>query len=618
MASLRLPLSSLIASSSPSHPLPRLLLDPLFPRLAAFEAALLLSRPSALLLRLGLASERGLVACALALLVAGLARWRAQWRAILWALGVGEALKRTVEVLRRESGSGAGRKRSGEGSEGEQQRPEDHDDEVQHILSFWVLFALVSLLERLRTTPSSTSSSSAFSTLFALPSHLRSTLRTLRHTYLRFLRLYVLPSLLRARYSARQLVERYPRLDPAAAFAKLPYFPILPSSILLQRRASSAPRVRGSFPQPRQHGVSLSSPSLPPAWSYFSSSSPLSSSEAAEKKWELVKLLLLWTGLRRDGFGAKGILWDGVLKPFFGAESSGAVEFRAVRSGGKKADEAEGTWRRNVDRPKPRPETAQDDPSSPQSSSSAAHFPSTSISFSATSTSATPYSLDWTPHRPVPSGSISTATTPRRYARSPSPTPSSAPFAFPTPTVSSTAQQRRLSRPTTVQHPLIPLSLSLPASTRTASPASSSSTTHGRACTAPPSSSAAFQSSSFRRRPLSSSLPQGSSSSRTGMGAGDGQAKREKRASLLFESPPRAPVHSNGRRGSSSSSSSAAELPMTNGRNIDADEEGGSEWASEAAGSTSEVPQTPGEEEAEEGQRGWGVVLSRQSSSLGD
>ncbi|BGP14122.1 hypothetical protein JCM10213v2_002062 [Rhodosporidiobolus nylandii] len=328
--SLPLPLSTFIAAQTPSHPLPRLLTDPLLPRIAAFEAALLLSRPAALLIRLGLASERGLVAVAVAALAGVLVRWRRQWRAVLWALGVGEALQRTVRVLRRAEGKEAKQKGSEAGAADEQDA-QAQQEETQHVLSFWLFFAVLSLFDSLRA---SSPTSAPPSSLFALPTRARTALRTLRHTYLRFLRLYILPPLLRARYAAKQLAQRYPRLDLSPHAAK---FPSLTLPALLQRRAApSSALPRPSFPQPRAFAGSSLPADLPLSWSYFAPSAAISPAvspaareaarQSAEKRWELVKLLLLWAGLRRDGWGAKSVVWDRLLAPLLGsAEGTGGT-----------------------------------------------------------------------------------------------------------------------------------------------------------------------------------------------------------------------------------------------------------------------------------------------------
>ncbi|GAA6037049.1 hypothetical protein JCM8097_005525 [Rhodosporidiobolus ruineniae] len=584
-SSTTLPLSSLLASSAPQHPLPRLLTDPILPRLAAFEAAFLLSRPAAFVVRFGLASERGLVAIALTAVAAGVTRWRAQWRAMLWALGVGEALARTVRVMRRRGKGAVGEKGGDNGDEDAQRQA---DAEAEHVLAWWLLFAAFSLLDTLRTSPTSASPSSFFS----LPSRLRTLLHALRHTYLRFLRLYVLPHLLRARYTGRQLIERYPRLNPSPLTAKLPSL-ALPA--LLQRCASPLLPSRPVFPQPRLHALSDPSPSLPLSWSYFASrtafspSSPValaSATSSAEKRWEVVKLLLLWTGLRRDAFGARSVLWEWVLEPLFGGSESATretVEVRAVRRSEQEEERGEKpTSRRSSgeERRRTLPAVGQDDASSPLSSSSTSLHAPYSVPSSLPSAA-----FSWTPTRPSPSRSPggSNSTTPRRAlslasaARSPSPTPSSAPFAFPTPTAAAAAPSR------TLTHPLIPLTLTLPAAR---SPSSSSSR--------------------GRLRPASSS----SSGAKTGTAArGGGGGGREKRASLLFESPPKG---AQGFPSSSSSSESESESEAEEGgadeldafrAHLQRNEVIGLEEAEEL-----DVPQTPGEEEASEGARGWGDV----------
>ncbi|GAA5918201.1 hypothetical protein JCM6882_005149 [Rhodosporidiobolus microsporus] len=620
-SSISLPLSSLLASHTPSHPLPKLLTAPLLPRLAFLEARLLLARPSSFLLRTGLASEAGLVSLAVAALVAALVRWRGQWRAVLWALGVGEALGRTVKALRREGGGNLGKGRAVD-SEGASDDDHERAQETQHILSWWLLFALLSLLDALRISPTSSPpspSSSSLSSLLSLPAHLRTTLHSLRHTYLRFLRLYVLPPLLRLRHASRAVAQRYPSLDVSPHLARLPSL-ALPA--LLQRRASAPPpRVRASFPQPRLHSALPSSArSIPLSWSYLASSTLLSPSSSstpsdlaaavasAEKRWELVKLLVLWVGLRRDAWGARSVVWEWVVEPLLGgavtegAGEEGGVEVRAFRRNGKREDGKE------VVAPEESSRAASQDPPPDSRRSSSEHPPYQSdfLSFSpplSSSTTATSFlppsastSSSWTP-RPAPSPS-SVATTPRRprstnRTRSPSPTPSTAPFAFPTPPPAATAP-RGFSH-TRPQHPLIPLSLSLPpARIASASPASSNGTARWRG--RPSSSSGAALTSTSTSR-LNGSAP------RVG-----GEGRDDKRASLLFESPPKRPGGLHGGGGSSSSSSAHED-------DAEEDHEG-----------LPPPPQTPGEEEAEEGLRGWGSVValggggggSRRGSELED
>ncbi|GAA5839685.1 hypothetical protein JCM11251_002560 [Rhodosporidiobolus azoricus] len=564
--SISLPLSSLVASHTPSHPLPRLLLDPILPRLALVESALLLSRPSSLLLRTGLASEKGLVSLAIAVVGAAVVKWRGQWRAMLWALGVGEAFGRTVEVLSRQE-KGKGKATRDEGAA--EQDSYEQDEEVQHVLSWWLLFALLSLLEAIRTTPTSSSSSSPWS----LPTQLRTTLRSLRHTYLRFLRLYVLPPLLRARYAARKTVERYPSLDLSPHFGKLPSL-ALPA--LLQRRALPK-RARGSFPEPRLVST-LSSPAtnLPLSWSYLAPSSLLAPSPSpssfslaqargtAEKRWELVKLLLLWVGLRRDGVGAKSVLWAWVLNPLFGGAEAGSgqgetgVEIRAFqRDGGKKVIEADSV------NPAIRDGGSASQIALPDSRRSSSEHP-TAVS----SSSPSPYEVPFSPPPPAFSGASAASSgatwTPRSISSTPRRPRSRSPSPSHTPTPHRTPQYRPSSISTS--HPLIPFSLSLPLP-RTASP----------------SSSAASNGAPKRGR--------------------NPRPSPSKRASLLFESPPRGPNGSHARSSSSSSSSSSL-----------GDEERGQAGRGEEE---LDVPQTPGEEEAEEGVRGWGSVLGRRASDVG-
>ncbi|GAA5915185.1 hypothetical protein JCM8208_002161 [Rhodotorula glutinis] len=439
-----LPLASFVAQRAPTHPLPRLVTDPVLPRLAQLEAALLTSRPAALLLRLGIASERSIVALALAALAAALARWRAQWRAVLWALGLGEALSRTVRLLQRQAVAvDSERKQHGRGAD-------DGDaEETQHVLSFWLLFAALSLLDTLRSTPSSPSSSAL--SFLAVPTRARAALQSVRRTYLHFVRLWILPSFLRLRWAGRALVAKYPRLDPAPRLAYWTAFPyafprLYPSPSSSSSSSTPARRAAGNFPQPRSRPWDPLPTSLPLSWSYFAypstphtlahpSLAPTYSpraTAAAEARWELVRLVVLWVALRRDAWGAKSLVWDWTLAPLLGAlpgAGPGAPDepttvLRVVREVvGPRAKGA--TAGRSVgardSSESARPQTSQDDPDVPLSpsgsSSSASATPrrATTAAAGRDYPTPSPYALAWTPPRPAASSS-SAASRPRGSA----------------------------------------------------------------------------------------------------------------------------------------------------------------------------------------------------------
>lgn len=575
--STTLPLASFAATHAPTHPLPRLLTDPVIPRVAAVEGWLLSSKPAALLLRWGLVSERSIVLVALLGLVSAVVRWRSQWRGMLWALGVGEALGRTVRLLERE-------RRAGTGAEGE-----EDEEETEHVLSFWLLFAALSLLDNLRTTPS-TAAPSPRSSIFTLPTRVRDTLRSFRQTYLHFLRLYILPTALRTRFAARELVQRYPSLDPAPHLARLPSLPrFFPSPFITAPPTASAPSRRVStFPQPRSRPWDPLPTSLPLSWSYFAYPSSFSPSPsvpaysaramaAAEARWEIVKLLILWTGLRRDAFGAKSVVWDWIVGPVVGAlpgRSEGKETVWKVVKESRREEKIEPEARVSQDRPR----TAQDSDHSPPPSTSPflplqqPPPPPAAPSVISTASSAAK-SYTWTPrragfYRPSSSDHPSTSSTPRRL-RSSSPTPST-----------STAGTRS---PFTLQSPPPGRAFALPLP--------------GQVTTTPQGVTYRFASS---QHPLLG--PRAASTSAISLAQGEGArgrgGRRGKRDSLLFESPPRSPV---GLGGSSS-----------------AEEEEGEGLSSEEQEADSDLdpPPTPGEQEAEEGARKWATVLAEAASSV--
>ncbi|ORY79721.1 hypothetical protein BCR35DRAFT_304540 [Leucosporidium creatinivorum] len=258
-----LPLATALLRVTPNHPLIHLITSPLLARIAIIEATAL---RLPLLRRLGFSSAAIDV---LALLAVGgaAARWRAQWRTMLGVLGVGEAILRTLGML-----DLLERNEEQEDEEQERDRRAKEKQEMKHLLCFWLAYGLISLGQSLRaTTPTS----------FVAP---RPILQRLT------------PLLRRLRATLKPLATRYPSLP----------FLVPPSR--------PAPRRPKSFPQPRPLlAASLPRPPVPVAW--------LSS----EVKYRLVKLFVLWTALRRDGWGASA-LWDWILGPIFSVKRSRKVE----------------------------------------------------------------------------------------------------------------------------------------------------------------------------------------------------------------------------------------------------------------------------------------------------
>lgn len=260
----RLPLSTLLLRSTPSHPLVQILASPILPRVALLES-ILLSHAN-LLRRIGL-SSRGIVALAVLSLGGAIARWRDQWRTMLGILGLSEAMLRSWRVLERMD---AGVADQVDGAAMEQQQ-----HEVKHLLSFWIVYALIALGESLRA--SSTSSTAPTRPVSSRLSPLTRQLRVGLH----------------------RLAGKY----PSFGFLSPPRAP--------QRRP---------FPQPRPRPGDLP-PAPLLAVTYLSS----------EVKYRVVKLLVLWTALRQDGWGAS-FVWDWVLGPLCAVSRQRA----AVQGGGRK------------------------------------------------------------------------------------------------------------------------------------------------------------------------------------------------------------------------------------------------------------------------------------------
>ncbi|GAA5821829.1 hypothetical protein JCM10212_003143 [Sporobolomyces blumeae] len=309
-----LPMSTFVLDSVPSHPIPHLVLDPVLTRLATFEAVVLASKPSLALRRLG-ASDRTVVAIVAFALAAALARWRRQWRAVTLFLGVGEAVVRTLKLVQAEeknrpiastSAIPPATNRQHDG------RPDQAADatETQHLLSFWTLFVAVSALESLRPSPltSSLAARSPWTT------RMRNSLRLVRQSYLRFLRMWIVPFFYRSRYHYLSLVRTYPRFDVSQ---RIPAFPSVPFARQFAHllTPSYRPPKPSVFPQPLpvSADVATALSTFPLPHTYFASAT--TTRLTAELRWEVVKLLVLWTGLRKDAFGAKSVLFDWILGP---------------------------------------------------------------------------------------------------------------------------------------------------------------------------------------------------------------------------------------------------------------------------------------------------------------
>lgn len=279
---LVLPLSSTLATSIPQHPLLHLLASPVFPRLAHIESLVLTSFPSTLLRRLGF-SARAIVLVALVSLGGAVRRYRGQWRVMLGLLGVVEALSRTCTLLdgtdeerEREEGPAPPRQQGNAAAARHLKR-----EQLVHVLSWWLLLALVTLAESIHASTGTVGSTTT--TVFArLAPHLR-----------------------RLRRALLPLVARFPSL-----------YTFLNSKL---------PATRRPFPQP-----------LPPTSRRVTLPTPLLFSLfGSEVRYRLVKLLVLWNGLRTDGWGAS-VLWDWGIGPLFavrrkrGGASEGITKRRVI------------------------------------------------------------------------------------------------------------------------------------------------------------------------------------------------------------------------------------------------------------------------------------------------
>ncbi|SGY76750.1 BQ5605_C005g03514 [Microbotryum silenes-dioicae] len=282
-----LPLSSSLLNLVPDHPILHMLSRPILPRIAYLESLVLKSPPSRVLQRIVGLSPWAIVLLANVGLVAGLARWRDQWRVMLTVLGVAEGVTKTFKVLDRLDREGDKDDElfnmdheynpdiSGLDSvarqELRQKRIDSYRRELKHVLSFWLLFALLDATESVRASASTV----------PLSTRLAPLTRSLK-------------SLM------RRLALRYPN-----SLSRIPET-FIPPSLSLNRTVAQK---RRPFPQPRRHvskTTALTTPSLPVV--LFNS----------EPRYRILKLLVLWQGLRRDGFGASA-LWDWFVGPIFGA-----------------------------------------------------------------------------------------------------------------------------------------------------------------------------------------------------------------------------------------------------------------------------------------------------------
>jgi hypothetical protein len=244
-ATLPLPVSTLFSNFGSLHPLLHLVVAPLLPRFNWIESTILLSPPSSLLLRLGLGSTSIITLSTLGG-AAGIVRWREQWRFMLSALGILEAVGRSwnaLDALERDSTTKGKEREKGE---------EKEREEIKHVLCFWIFFALVEV------SGSFIRSDLSAKNAFKLPHGWRSRLRNVA------VALHVL------------------KLTPPGT-----------------------PRTNRVFPQPKPF------PSRP------TSISPA----PVELKRALMKLMILWVGLRKDGWGASA-LWDWGIGPILAVRRS--------------------------------------------------------------------------------------------------------------------------------------------------------------------------------------------------------------------------------------------------------------------------------------------------------
>ncbi|GAA5900652.1 uncharacterized protein JCM6883_002912 [Sporobolomyces salmoneus] len=410
-----LPLTSLLTSHLPSHPLPSLVFDPVLAGLERIERILFLSRPSTVLQRLG-ASRETVVGILGVAFVGLLARWRRQWRAFMLLLGVGEAVGRTLKLIERAE-------TKEDGAEEEEEKGTSFSREVQHLLSFWTLYFSLSLLESFRTSPPI---SPLGGVRPRIATRIANSLKSLRYTYIRFLRLWIIPLFYRSRYAYLSIIQNNPRLDFSQRFPTFPSVPFASRFANLLVPTNYFPRPSSSFPQPLPASSDRSRfENLPLPHSYFASSSSSTTTTAktrftAEVRWELVKLLILWTGLRRDSFGAKSVLFDWILGPVvrkWNDHSSGNEQGMARRSEDQSGGASD---RRSPGGGKPR-RTRRDENQNSTPAQDSVQEPPTTSSFSGS------HSPSRLPHSP----SVWTTRTPPRSSRKPASFLPASPADFP-------------------------------------------------------------------------------------------------------------------------------------------------------------------------------------------
>lgn len=294
-----LPFTTLLYATLPQHPLLSLLSNPVITRIATVEHRLLLSSASVLLQRIpGVGSKSVLL---LTLLGAGstLGRWRGQWKAIIGALGVGEAGVRGFNLLDELESSSVS-------EEGESARKRRIRAEIKHLVCFWSLFAFVSVAETWLLLPR---------TLSATNSMIRFSITTRRQikALLRSFRLYLTPHITRLILQLRAQLPPLPEQFASVSFPSLSSLAFLLPSPSTKIKPHPQPIAISASSFAKSTRTTIGLPEL-----FFSSPA----------RYELFKVLLLWTGLRRDGWGAT-MIWDWILGPIYAvARSRGGVTTR--------------------------------------------------------------------------------------------------------------------------------------------------------------------------------------------------------------------------------------------------------------------------------------------------
>ncbi|KAM0752838.1 hypothetical protein T439DRAFT_323452 [Meredithblackwellia eburnea MCA 4105] len=242
-------ISTKLLNFTGSHPLTR----SVHPRISRLESILLASPPARLLLRFGF-SHSAVSLIGLIGGLGGLIRGRRQWRFFLTCLGVGEAITRTVSVL-------DALEETDSREQEDETRKKWFRDEVKHLASFWLVFALLELLESVQRMP---------------PTQ---------------------PRRWRPPLAFRRLMHRL-----SATYKRLN----LPKVQLWSTLAAPKPT---AFPQPTPFVTSTSGVlrRTPLPFTLFPSSS--------EVIYRLFKTFVLLNSLRKQGFGASSI-WEWLIRPF--------------------------------------------------------------------------------------------------------------------------------------------------------------------------------------------------------------------------------------------------------------------------------------------------------------